>query len=116
MAILRLAGLKFTGHHGVSAEEKERGGRFEVDCEIETDIGKAAASDEIGSTIDYDLVYSIIREHLAARRYNLLEALAVKLKDELRQKTGAAKIRLRVRKIAPAVAGHTGYFEVETWD
>ena len=113
MAILRLANLEFTGHHGVTEEEKERGGRFEVDCEIETDIAGAAASDDLRDTIDYDLVYGIIREHLEERRYNLLESMTQRLKDDIGQKTGASKIRLRVRKMAPPATGHTGYLEIE---
>ena len=115
MAVLRLAKLEFTGHHGVSDEEKEQGGRFEVDCEIETDIAGPAASDDIADALDYDLVYSIIREHLENRRYNLLESLAGNLKKDIMQKTGAPAVRLRVRKMAPSVSGHTGFLEVETW-
>lgn len=114
MAVLRLAKMEFTGHHGVTDEEKKQGGKFEVDCEIETDIVKAAASDNLDDTIDYDLVYSIIREHIGNRSYNLLESLAVKMKSEIRQKTGARVVRLRIRKMGPAISGHTGYFEVET--
>lgn len=116
MAILRLANMEFTGHHGVTEEEKEKGGKFEVDCEIETDIGKAAASDDLEDTIDYDLVYGIIREHIVNRRYNLLESLAEKMQGEIKLKTKAAKVRVKVRKMEPVVTGHSGYFEVETSD
>ena len=116
MAILRLAKMRFFGHHGVTEEEKGKGGQFEVDCEIETDISGCAASDNIKDAINYDNVYFIIREHLENRRYNLLETLAVKLRDEIKTKTGSDKVFLRVRKMVPPIAGHMDYFEIELSD
>jgi len=106
--------MKFYGHHGVTEEEKEKGANYEVDCEIETDISGCAASDDIHDAVDYNIVYSVIREHLENRRYNLLESLAEKLKDEIKRKTEAQKIILRVRKMGPPIEGPMDYFEVET--
>ncbi len=114
MAILRMSKMKFHGHHGVTGKEKEKGANYEVDCEIETDITRCAASDNIEDAIDYGIIYLIIREHLENRRYNLMETLAEKLKDEIKTKTGAQRITLRVRKMGPPIEGPMAYFEVET--
>jgi dihydroneopterin aldolase len=89
MAILRMAKMKFFGHHGVTEEEKEKGEKYEVDCEIETDIANCAASDNIDDAINYDMVYYLIQEHLENRRYNLVETIAEKLKEEIKTKTNA---------------------------
>ena len=113
MAVLRMAGMKFFGHHGVTEKEKEKGGNYEVDCEIRTDITKCAASDDIDDAINYDLIYYLIREHMEKNSYNLLETIAVKLKEAVREKTGAGKILIRVRKLSPPVDGQMDYFEVE---
>ncbi|UCE67477.1 MAG: dihydroneopterin aldolase [Candidatus Zixiibacteriota bacterium] len=105
--------MKFYGHHGVTGEEKEKGANYEVDCEIETDIAKCAVSDNIDDAINYDTVYFIVREHMENRRYNLLETVGVKLKDEIKTKTGARRITLRIRKMGPPIEGPMDYFEVE---
>lgn len=116
MAILRMAKMKFFGHHGVTDEEKEKGEKYEVDCEIETDIADCAASDNIDDAINYDAVYYLIQEHLENRKYNLVETIAEKLKKEIKLKTNADKIVIRVRKMAPPIIGQMGYFEVEISD
>jgi len=108
-----MAGMKFFGHHGVTGEEKEKGGNYEVDCEILTDITKCAAGDNLDDAIDYDTVYYLIREHLENRGYNLVETIAEKLKEEIKGMTNADKILVRVRKMSPPVDGRMDYFEVE---
>jgi dihydroneopterin aldolase len=113
MATLKMVKMKFYGHHGVTEEEREKGGEYEVDCEIETDISGCAAGDDIQDAVDYSAVYAIIREHVENRRYNLMETLAEKLKSEIMEKIGVKKIKLRVRKLKPPVGGKMAYFEVE---
>ena len=114
MAFIRLANMIFYGYHGVAAAEKETGRRYEVDCEIETDISKAAQSDNLDDAVNYVTVYEIIEEYLVKHRYNLLEALAVKLHSEIKNQTGAVSVTLRVRKKIPPVPGNIDYVEVET--
>ena len=38
MDVIRLENMVFYGYHGVTAAEKETGRRYEVDCELETDL------------------------------------------------------------------------------
>jgi dihydroneopterin aldolase len=114
MAILKMTKMQFYGHHGVSDQEREKGGNYEVDCEIETDISRCATSDDIKDAIDYSAVYDIIRINMENKRYNLMETLAENLKEKIRSKTGVDKVLLRVRKMEPPVGGAMGYFEVET--
>jgi dihydroneopterin aldolase len=114
MAILRMAKMKFYGHHGVTEEEREKGGNYEVDCEIETDISLCANSDNLEDAIDYGALYHIIHEHMENYRYDLVETLAEKLKDEMKKIIGTRKFTLRIRKMEPPIAGAMAYFEVET--
>lgn len=116
MAVLRMAGMKFFGHHGVTEEEKAKGEKYEVDCEIRTDISKCAESDNIDDAINYDMVYFLIQEHMENRRYNLVETIAERLKEEIKRKTNADKILIRVRKMSPPIIGQMDYFEVEISD
>jgi 2-amino-4-hydroxy-6-hydroxymethyldihydropteridine diphosphokinase/dihydroneopterin aldolase len=104
----------FYGYHGVAAAEKETGRRYEVDCEIETNIAKAARSDHLDDAVSYLSVYKIVEEFLENHRYNLLETLAERLRREIQKRTGASRVTLRVRKRIPPVPGNIDYVEVET--
>jgi len=113
MAVLRMAGMKFFGHHGVTEEERDKGGNYEVDCEIRTGISKCASSDNLGDAVNYDTIYHLIKEHIENRRYKLMETIAAKLKEDIGNETGADNILIRVRKMSPPVDGRMNYFEVE---
>lgn len=114
MAFIRLMNMIFYGYHGVAAAEKETGRRYEVDCEIETDITKAARSDHLDDAVNYLSIYKTVEEFLENHRYNLLETLAERLREEIKKKTGASRVTLRVRKRIPPVPGNIDYVEVET--
>jgi len=114
MAFVRLANMTFYGYHGVAAAEKETGRRFEVDCEFETDISRAAKSDNLADTVNYVQIYHIVEEFLEQHRYNLLETLAERLRAEIQKQTGASRVTIRVRKRIPPVPGNIDYVEVET--
>ncbi len=114
MAFVRLSNMIFYGYHGVAAAERETGRRYEVDCELEMDITNAAASDHLDDAVNYISVYKIIEVFLEEHRYNLLETLAERLKDEIKKHTGVSRVTLRVRKMIPPMPGNIEFVEVET--
>jgi dihydroneopterin aldolase len=113
-AVIRLEGLSFYAYHGNSAAEKEVGQRFEVDCELGYDIGKAAASDSLVDTIDYTKVYSLIESIMLDNKFNLIETLADRIADDILHAFPVAWLVIRVRKMTPPIAGNIECFEVET--
>lgn len=114
MAFVRLSNMVFYGYHGALAAEKETGRRYEVDCEIETDISKAAKSDHLEDALNYISIYNIVEEFLQDHRYNLVETLAQRLMEEIKKRTKADRVTIRVRKRIPPVPGNIDYVEVET--
>ena len=60
--VIRLSGMSFYGYHGVTTAEKETGGLFEVDCEMEVDLADAGRSDRLGDTVDYLHVHRVIKD------------------------------------------------------
>ena len=60
MGIIRLKNMQFYGFHGVHESEKELGGRFEVDVELNLSLNSSCLSDDLHDTIDYESVYKII--------------------------------------------------------
>jgi len=114
MAFIRLTNMVFYGYHGVMAAEKETGRRYEVDCELETDIAKPASTDHLDDAVNYLSIYHIVEEFLEQHRYNLVETIAQRLADEIKKRIKASKVTIRVRKRIPPVPGNIDYIEVET--
>jgi dihydroneopterin aldolase len=114
MASIRLVNMSFYGYHGVAAAEKETGRRYEVDCELKTDITRAAQTDHLEDTVNYVTIYKVVEEFLERHRYNLIETLASRLLEEIKRQTRAERVTLRVRKRIPPVPGNIDYIEIET--
>ena len=110
---IRLSGMSFYGYHGVTAAEKETGGLFEVDCELEVDLADAGHSDRLADTVDYHKVYSVIRETVEGKAFSLLEGLAGRLATKILDTFPVYQVTLRVRKMKPPIPGYVKHIEVE---
>jgi dihydroneopterin aldolase len=106
-ATISLQGLRFYGYHGVYANEQQDGGQFEVDVQLWADIATAAATDDLGQTVDYAAVYQCVAQFFAPDyRVRLLETLVVRLGEAvLAQFASVARVDIRVSKLAPQLAG-----------
>ncbi len=109
---IRLVGCSFYGYHGVLPSEREVGGMFEVDCELEVDVAEAGHSDRLRDTIDYGEVYQMIRETVEETSFSLVEALAEQIATILLDKFPAYRVTLHVRKMRPPIPGHLRYIEI----
>jgi 7,8-dihydroneopterin aldolase/epimerase/oxygenase len=98
--------LRVFGRHGVHEEERERGQDFVFDVELE--VGERGTSDQLEDAVDYVDVTRIVRDVSDAQRYNLLEALASAVADELERRFAPERIRVRVRKPEVRPAGLDG--------
>jgi dihydroneopterin aldolase len=95
LILLELHGLELFGYHGVLEHEQREGQLFLYDVELEVDDG--ALSDRIDDALDYRLVVDAVRE-VSHRRFDLIEALAGAVADELLERFGVARVKVRVRK------------------
>ena len=93
--IVELRGLEVFGRHGAYPEERE-GQSFWFDVELE--VGERGADDDLATAVDYTKVAAAIRELSDARRFDLLEALATAVADDLYTRFEPERLRLRVRK------------------
>jgi 7,8-dihydroneopterin aldolase/epimerase/oxygenase len=94
---IELEGLELQGFHGALKEERERGQTFLFDVElIAHDAG--VRTDKLADTVDYTEVVDCIRAVSERRRFNLIEALAAAVADELLERFPIARARVRVRK------------------
>lgn len=94
--IVELRGLEVFGYHGAYPEEQADGQPFWFDVELE--VGDRGADDRLDDAVDYTEVAAAIRELSDARRFDLLEALATAVADDLYKRFHPDRLRLRVRK------------------
>jgi 7,8-dihydroneopterin aldolase/epimerase/oxygenase len=98
--------LRLFGRHGVHPHEKEEGQDFVFDVAL--DVGGRGASDRLEDAVDYRAVALAVQEVSDARSYDLLEALALAVAEELRSRFGAEAVRVRVQKPAVRPGGLDG--------
>jgi dihydroneopterin aldolase len=98
--------LRVFGRHGVHAEERERGQDFLFDVALE--VGERGTSDRIEEAVDYVEVARVVREMSDGTQFNLLEALASAVADELERRFAPERVRVRVRKPEVRPAGLDG--------
>jgi dihydroneopterin aldolase len=78
-----LEGMTFEGTHGVYPEEQVTPQPFEVDVELAFNLQPAGLSDDLAMTADYGRVFDACRAVVESTRYNLIEALAEAITEEL---------------------------------
>jgi len=99
---LAVNGIRLDGRHGVFAEEKRDGNRFEIDVEIEADLTKALATDQLEDTIDYGSIVRSVEEINRMRRFNLIESFAGAISDDLLARfPSIEEVVVRVKKLSP---------------
>jgi dihydroneopterin aldolase len=106
MITIELRGLRVFGHHGVHPEEKANGQDFLFDIDLE--VGDRGTSDRLEDAVDYRAVARTVQEVSDAHTYDLLEALATAIADELLQRFAADRATVRVWKPAVRPAGLDG--------
>lgn len=106
MITVELRGLRLFGRHGVHAHERENGQDFVFDVEL--DVGERGSSDRIEDAVDYGAVARAVREISDAHAYDLLEALAGAVADDLQMRFAPERVRVRVSKPAVKPGGLEG--------
>jgi dihydroneopterin aldolase len=103
---VELRGLRLFGRHGVHAREKEQGQDFVFDVELA--VGERGLSDRLEEAVDYRDVARCVQEVSDGRSFDLLEALAAAVADELVRRFAAERAVVRVAKPAVRPGGLEG--------
>ena len=106
MITVEIRDLRIFGRHGVHEDERQRGQDFVFDVELE--VGERGTSDRFEDAVDYVEVARAILEVSEARQYELLEALASAVADELERRFSPERMRVRIRKPEVRPAGLDG--------
>ena len=92
-------------YHGCLEEEAVIGANYVVDVRIETDFSVAQRTDDLSKTVDYVVVYNIVKSEMAIRS-KLIEHVAGRIANELLRKLPEIKkAEVTVTKINPPMNG-----------
>lgn len=83
---------------GIHRFEKVAPQRLMISVELGTNIRQAAQTDDLRFALDYDAISCFIDEFVQASHYELLEALAENLVQQLFQTFAIENIQLRIEK------------------
>jgi dihydroneopterin aldolase len=100
---IQLRGLRALGTHGALAEEQLRAQPFEVDLDVVTDVHAAGVSDNLDDTVDYGAMAVIVERVVTTERFALLERLATRIAEEVRDDHRVQSVTVTVRKLRPPV-------------
>lgn len=95
--LIEIEGLEVKGFHGATKREKKEGQPFLFDVQVVAhDAG--VRSDHLADTVDYTQLVDRVREICEGERFNLIEALAAAIVDDLMERFPISRARVRVRK------------------
>jgi dihydroneopterin aldolase len=101
---IQLRGLRAVGTHGALPEEQFRAQPFEVDVDLQVDLRAPGQSDDLADTVDYGALAESVERVVTKERFQLLERLAERIADEVRQDKRVEAVTITVRKLRPPVA------------
>src|SRR5215211_6105889 len=98
---IELRGLRLVGVHGFLPQEQERAQPFEVDIDVEADLGVAAESDELSDTLDYGALATAAAKVVTGEQWKLLERMAARIAEEISADNRVRSVSVTVRKLRP---------------
>ena len=100
-----LEGIEFHAYHGVYEEERKIGNKYQVDIYVSVDFESAAQQDKLTDTVNYEVLYRIVKEEMAVPS-KLLENIAFRVSERaLGHFPQIQSVKIRVKKFNPPVGG-----------
>lgn len=110
---IRLVNAVFFAHHGVTPEEQQTGGRYEVDVEVKFDFEAAAQADDLEGTLCYETIYRIAEGVMQDEKIELIERIAYLIANQIAELSVQIEyVVVCVRKRNPPVGGIVDFAEV----
>lgn len=105
MGTIRLKNIKLYAFHGCLVEEGQIGSDYVVNLSVDSDLSKAAITDELVDTVDYVMLQKIVRDEMAIRS-KLLEHVAKRIIDSIFLKVeSVSAVKITVSKQNPPIGG-----------
>lgn len=100
---IEIRGLELLVFCGVLDEEQERRQPFTFDIDIHLDLSAAAATDDLGLTVNYGATIEHIAADIAGERFQLLERMAGRVAEIVLNDPNAEAVTVVARKVRPPV-------------
>lgn len=107
MDIVFLSDLRIDATIGIYDWERQIKQTLVLDLEMQADVARAAASDDIADALNYKAVAKRIVQFVGESEFQLVETLAERVAGIVREEFGVPWVRLRVNKQG-AVSGARG--------
>lgn len=105
MGYIHLENMEFFAHHGHYDEERIVGNKFLVNLTIKTNMDAPSKSDRLEDALDYQTVYSIVKEEMR-KKSHLLEHIAGRILDSLYNEFDAIdNATIKISKLNPPMGG-----------
>lgn len=113
MGKIILENIRIYAYHGCMEEEAKIGTDYFIDLEVETNLEKSIASDELQDTVDYVLLNRIVKEEMKIRS-KLIEHVAGRILDRIEKELPmVTKTRIKLAKTNPPIGGDVQKVSVE---
>ena len=96
--VLRLTGVRATGHHGVFEHERRDGQEFVVDVVVHLDAAPAADGDDLAQTVHYGVLAEQLVAAVERDPVDLVETLAERLAHVVLAFPAAVRAEVTVHK------------------
>ncbi|MCC9137902.1 dihydroneopterin aldolase [Pontibacter silvestris] len=105
MGQIALEGMEFFAFHGYYDEEQRIGNKYGIDLFINTDLQRAAESDDLDETVNYEVLYNLVLEEMKVPA-RLLEHLGHRIIDKVYDRfTFVQSVKINVYKFNPPLGG-----------
>ena len=105
--------LRLWAHVGVLEQERRDGQWFSLDISFWLDLSRAAAADDLASSLDYSVAIQALQGLARNIRCLTIEHFSEQVLDRLEQLFGPVPVRLTLSKCAAPVPGFDGRVAVE---
>jgi 7,8-dihydroneopterin aldolase/epimerase/oxygenase len=105
MSKIILENMEFHSYHGVMEHEKTLGNTFLVTVIMEVNTDKAAFTDHLEDTVNYQLIYQTIKKQMDVPS-NLIEHVTERILDKLMNKfPRILHLNIKLSKMNPPLGG-----------
>jgi dihydroneopterin aldolase len=112
--IIALEGMRFRAPIGYYEEEQISGNEIHADIYVYTDTSQLLPNDDLIDTLNYETIYQICCREMQKPTL-LLETVAVNIHQQIHTqfKDKLTRVKVRISKISPPLAGPVGRAFIE---
>lgn len=111
---LSVINAEYFAFHGVREEERNLGGRYQIDVDVWYDAMQAVVSDNVSDSVNYEEILYLVNEHVNGEPCELIETLSFDIASAIMDRfPSVRKATTRVRKLSVPIQQVLNYVEAE---